>query len=121
MESKTYTIDASGKILGRLAVEISILLRGKNRADFAPHKLTNDVVIIENVEKIKVTGKKMDQKTYFKHSGYLGSEKHIPLKIVFNKDPAEVLRRAVFGMLPKNKLRARAIKRLKFNNAKRNN
>ena len=120
MESKTYTINASGKVLGRLAVEVSILLRGKNRPDFVPYKETNDIVIIENVEEMKITGKKMDQKTYFRHSGYLGKGKHIPLRVVFKKDPAEVLRRAVFGMLPKNKLRAKVIKRLKFN-AKRNN
>ena len=114
MESKTHTIDATNKVLGRLAVEISILLRGKHRPDFVPYKETNDVVIVENIRKMKVTGKKMEQKKYFRHSGYLGSLKETPLKILFKKDPAEVLKRAVFGMLPKNKLRAKIIKRLKF-------
>ena len=118
MERKIHTIDASGRVLGRLAVEVAILLRGKHRPDFAPNKDMGDIVIVKNVAKLKVTGKKMDQKTYFKHSGYLGSEKHIPLKTVFKKNPAEVLRRAVFGMLPKNKLRAKVIKRLKFHPVK---
>ena len=115
MQRQTHIINASGKVLGRLAVEVSILLRGKHRPDFVPYKETNNVVIIENVAEIKVTGKKMEQKKYFRHSGYLGSAKQVPLKVVFEKNPAEVLKRAVFGMLPKNKLRAKIIKRLKFN------
>lgn len=114
MEQKIYTIDATDKVLGRLAVEIAVLLRGKNEPDFAPNKENNAVVIVKNVEKIKVTGKKMEQKKYFQHSGYLGSAKEIPFKTYFVKKPSEVLRRAVFGMLPKNKLRTKVIKRLKF-------
>ena len=118
MQRQIHTINASGKILGRLAAEISVLLRGKHRPDFVPYKETNDIVIIENIEEIRITGKKMEQKTYFKHSGYLGSAKEVPLKVIFKKDPKEVLRRAVFGMLPKNKLRAKIIKRLKFHPVK---
>ncbi len=114
MKRETHTIDASGKILGRLASKIVVLLRGKHKPDFAPHKEMGDFVIIENVSQIKVTGKKMDQKTYFYHSGYLGSGREVPLKVLFSKDPGEVLRRAVYGMLPKNKLRPIQIKRLKF-------
>ena len=114
MEQKIYTIDATNKILGRLAVEIAVLLRGKNEPDFAPNKEGNTIVIIKNVDKIKVTGKKMDQKKYFRHSGYLGSLKEKSLKTFFTEKPTEVLKKAVFGMLPKNKLRAKIIKRLKF-------
>lgn len=114
MERKTYTIDATGKVLGRLASEIVILLRGKHRPDFFPYKDMGDFVVVKNVEKIEITGKKMEQKKYFRHSGYLGGEREIPLKKVFKEKPEEVLKRAVFGMLPKNKLRIKMIKRLKF-------
>jgi len=114
MKRETHTIDASGKVLGRLATEIAVLLRGKNKPDFVPYKEMGDFVIVKNASQIKVTGKKMDQKTYFRHSGYLGSEQNIPLKVLFQKDPGEVLRIAVYGMLPKNKLRPIQIKRLRF-------
>jgi large subunit ribosomal protein L13 len=100
--------------LGRLASEIAILLRGKCKPDFVPYKDMGDIVIVKNVEKIRVTGKKMEQKKYFHHSGYLGGLKERSFKSLFKKDPAEILRKAVFGMLPNNKLRAKIIKRLKF-------
>ncbi len=114
MKRETHTIDASGKILGRLATEIAVLLRGKHKPDFMPHKEMGDFVVVRNISQLKVTGKKMEQKTYFRHSGYLGSGKEIPLKVLFEKDPREVLKMAVYGMLPKNKLRPIQIKRLKF-------
>ena len=114
MKRDTHIIDATGKILGRLASEIVILLRGKHRPDFLPYKDMGDFVTVKNVGKIKVTGKKMEQKIYFRHSEYLGGLKEIPLKTLFKTNPAEVLKKAVFGMLPKNKLRARMIKRLKI-------
>ena len=114
MEAKTHKIDAEGKVLGRLAAKISVLLRGKNKPDFAPHKEGGDFVIVKNVGKIKFTGKKFEKKKYYRHSGYPGGLKEAPLKKVFQIRPQEVLREAVLGMLPKNKLRARMIKRLKF-------
>ncbi|MBZ1348238.1 MAG: 50S ribosomal protein L13 [Candidatus Nealsonbacteria bacterium] len=114
MQRNTHTIDATKKVLGRLAAEIAVLLRGKLRPDFAPNKDMADYVIIKNITKIIITGKKIEQKKYFRHSGYLGSSKEIPLKILHEKNPAEVLKKAVFGMLPKNKLRAKQIKRLKI-------
>lgn len=114
MEQKTHTIDAAGKVLGRLAVEITVLLRGKNKPGFLPYKDMGDFVTVKNIEKIAVSGKKMEQKKYYRHSGYPGGFKEIPIKRVFGKNPAEVLRKAVSGMLPKNKLRAVWIKRLKF-------
>ncbi|MFH1656332.1 MAG: 50S ribosomal protein L13 [Candidatus Nealsonbacteria bacterium] len=114
MDYKVHTIDAEGRVLGRLATEIAVLLRGKNKSDFAPYKDIGDIVIIKNVDKIKFTGKKDEQKIYYRHSGYLGSLKKTPLKKLFEKDSKEVLKKAVFGMLPSNKLRAKQIKRLKF-------
>lgn len=114
MERKTHTIDATGKVLGRLATEIAVLLRGKQKSDFVPYRDMGDFVIVKNVSELKITGKKMEQKKYFHHSGFLGGVKEVPLKKIFKTNPAEVLRKAVFGMLPKNKLRAEQIKRLKF-------
>lgn len=114
MERKTHTIDAAGKVLGRLASEIIFLLRGKNKTTFLPHKDEGDLVLVKNASKLKFTGKKFEQKKYYHHTGYLGGIKETPLKKIFEKDPTEVLRKAVFGMLPKNKLRAKMIKRLKI-------
>ena len=118
LKKETHTIDATEKVLGRLATEIAILLRGKHKRDFVPHKEMGDFVIVKNIKKIKITGKKMEQKKYRRHSGYMGGLKEIPMKTVFKKDPGEVLRKAVYGMLPKNKLRDRWIKRLKFEESK---
>lgn len=116
MERKTYTIDATGKILGRLAVQIANLLRGKYRPDFQPYKDMGNFVIVKNFKKIKVTGKKAEQKKYYRHSGFLGGLKETPFKKLFEKDPAQILKKAVFGMLPRNKLRDEQIKRLKIEN-----
>lgn len=114
VEKETHTIDASGKVLGRLATEIAILLQGKDKPDFAPYKDIGYFVIIKNADKIKVTGKKAQQKIYYHYSGFMGGLKEIPFEKVFKRDPNEILKKAVFGMLPKNKLRAKRIKRLKF-------
>ena len=114
MKREIHTIDATGKVLGRLATEIAVLLRGKHKPDFVPYKDMGDFVVVKNVDKIKVTGKKIEKKKYYRHSGYLGGLKEIPLKKLFEKNPAEVLRKAVWGMLPNNKLRPEQIKRLKF-------
>lgn len=123
MERKTHTIDAANRVLGRLATEIAVLLRGKNKPDFAPNKDMGDFVTVRNFSKIRITGKKFEQKIYYRHTGYLGGLKEVPLKKLFEKDPAEVLKKAVFGMLPKNKLRAKQIKRLRIygNNQEDNN
>ena len=114
MERKTYTIDATDKVLGRLATEIAILLRGKRKPGFVPYKDMGDFAVVKNVDKLKFTGRKLKQKKYYHHSGYLGGMKEIPLEKLFEKRPEEVLKRAVFGMLPRNKLRSEMIKRLKF-------
>ena len=114
MEQKTHTIDASGKVLGRLATEIAILLRGKQKPTFVPYKEMGDFVVVKNTNKIKLTGKKAEQKVYYHHTGFLGGLKETPIKKLLKENPKEILRKAVFGMLPKNKLRAQQIKRLKF-------
>ncbi len=114
MERKTHTIDATGRILGRLASEIAVLLRGKDKTDFALYKDMGDIVIVKNIAQLKFTGKKMEQKKYYRHSGYPGGLKEISLGKLFEKNSAQVFKKAVWGMLPKNKLRAKMIKRLKF-------
>jgi len=101
-------------VLGRLATKIAVFLRGKHRPDFRPNQDSGDIVVIKNVDKVKLSGRKMEQKKYYRHSGYPGGLKETPFKKVFEKSPAEVLKRTVFGMLPRNKLRAEQIKRLKF-------
>ena len=113
MQRKTHTIDATDKSLGRLAVEIATLLRGKQKPDFVPYKDMGDFVVVKNIKKIRITGKKLEQKMYYRHTGYVGSLKKTPMGVLFAKNPKEVLRKAVLGMLPKNKLRAKQIKRLK--------
>jgi len=113
MERETHTIDAGGKSLGRLASEISLLLRGKHKPDFAPYKDIGDFVVVENIKNIKFTGRKLEQKRYYRHTGYLGGLKEIVLGKLFLQNPAKVLEKAVFGMLPGNKLRAVMMKRLK--------
>jgi len=113
MERETHTIDAADRPLGRLAVEVAGFLRGKHKEDFMPNKDGGDFVVVKNFNKIKFTGKKMDQKIYYRHSGYLGGLKETPLNKLFEENPAEVLKKAVWGMLPKNKLRTEQIKRLK--------
>ena len=110
---ETHPIDATEKVLGRLAVQITLLLRGKQKPNFFPYKDMGDFVVVRNIEKMKFTGRKMEKKMYYRHSGYLGSLKTIPLKRIFEKNPGKVLEMAVWGMLPKNKLRAKMIKRLK--------
>lgn len=116
MKRETHTIDATNRVLGRLATEIAGLLRGKHKPDFVPNRDMGDFVIVKNAGKIKVTGKKMEQKRYYHHSGYLGSMKEIRLKKLFAKAPTKVLIRAVLGMLPNNRLRSEQIKKLKVEN-----
>lgn len=113
--TKIINIDATDKSLGRLAVEVAVSLRGKNRPDFVPYKDMGDTVVVKNIDKMKFTGNKLENKKYFHFTGYLGNLKTATLKeYLAKKGPKEVLRTAVMGMLTKNKLRARQIKRLKF-------
>lgn len=110
---KWYVVDADGAILGRLASQVAQRLRGKHRPNFTPHVDTGDWVIVINADKIALTGRKMDQKIYYRHSGYIGGLKQITAKELLAKKPEEMVRLAVKGMLPKNKLGRRLFKKLK--------
>lgn len=111
---KTITIDATDRSLGRLASEIAQLLRGKHKPSFAPNVDGGDFVTVTNIEKLKFTGNKLEQKVYFRHSLYPGGLKEKLLKEKFADSPANLLTGTVYGMLPKNKLRQHMLKRLKF-------
>lgn len=106
-------VDADGKTLGRLASRIAYLLRGKHKPYFSPHLDTGDFVVVINAEKVRLTGKKAEQKTYFKHSGYLGGWRLVPFKEMIQKHPERVIQHAVWGMLPKNRLGRKIFKKLK--------
>lgn len=113
MNKNIYTIDAEDKAIGRIAAEIATVLRGKHRQDFAPNKDSGDFVLVKNLKKAKFSGKKLEQKKYQRYSGYPGGLKETPLSKLWEETPHEVLKKAVWGMLPKNKLRKEQIKRLK--------
>ncbi len=115
MQRKTYTIDAQNKSLGRIAVEAARILRGKHKPDFEPSQDKGDFVLVKNIKKIKLTGRKFEKKVYQHHTGFPGGLKKKAVAEVFQQSPGTVLRKAVFGMLPKNKLRQIMIKRLKTN------
>lgn len=108
-----YLVDAEGKTLGRLASEIATVLRGKNKPTFTPHVDGGDFVVVVNAEKVVLTGKKLTQKFYRYHTGYVGGLKEISYKEMMEKKPEEVVAHAVSGMLPKNKHRARMMTRLR--------
>jgi large subunit ribosomal protein L13 len=109
-----YLVDADGQTLGRLATLIADTLRGKRKPIFTPHVDTGDFVVVVNAEKIAVTGNKLDQKQYYRHSGYPGGLKSRSLRDQLERRPTEVLRLAVRGMLPKNKLARRQLTKLKI-------
>ena len=112
IERKWYVVDATGYTLGRLSSEIAKVLRGKNKPTFTPHIDTGDYVIVVNAEKVKVTGKKLDQKIYYNHSEYVGGMKETTLKEMMAKKPERVIELAVKGMLPKGPLGREMITKL---------
>ena len=112
IERKWYVVDATGYTLGRLASEVAKILRGKNKPIFTPFIDTDDYVIITNADKIKVTGKKLEQKVYYRHSDYVGGMKETTLKEMLNKKPERVIELAVKGMLPKGSLGREMYKKL---------
>ena len=114
IEKKWWLINAEGKVLGRLATEVAILLRGKRNPRFAEFTDSGDFVVVVNAEKIKVTGRKLEQKKYYSHTGYPGGIKEQTLKEMLEKKPEEVIRKAVWGMVPKNKLNRGMMKKLKI-------
>ncbi len=112
IERKWYVVDATGYTLGRLAAEVAKVLRGKNKPIFTPHMDCGDYVVIVNAEHIKVTGKKLDQKIYYRHSDYVGGMKETTLREMMAKKPEKVIELAVKGMLPKGPLGRSMIKKL---------
>ena len=112
VERKWYVVDAAGCTLGRLASEVAKVLRGKNKPIFTPHIDTGDYVIIVNADKVKVTGRKLDQKIYYRHSDYVGGMKETTLREMLAKKPEKVVELAVKGMLPKGPLGREMYKKL---------
>lgn len=109
-----YVVDAEDQVLGRLACRIADVLRGKNKPQYTPHVDVGDFVIVTNADKIKLTGNKLDQKFYHRYSGYSSGMKSVPAREVLAKNPEEVIRHAVKGMLPKNRLNRRILTKLKI-------
>ena len=113
IEHRWFIVDAEGMVLGRLATEIARIIRGKHKPTFTPHMDTGDNVIVINASKVKVTGRKAEQKRYFHHTGYMGHERFTPFATMLAKHPERVIEKAVFGMLPKTAL-GRQVLRLKL-------
>ncbi|MFA5576673.1 MAG: 50S ribosomal protein L13 [Tissierellaceae bacterium] len=113
VDRKWYLIDAENKVLGRLASEVSQILSGKNKPIYTPHVDTGDFVIIINADKVKLTGRKLEQKTHFYHTGYPGGDRQIPYKRMMAEKPEKVIELAVKGMLPKSSLGRKMIKKMK--------
>ena len=114
VERKWYLIDAEGQTLGRLATEISRLLRGKDKPQYTPHVDTGDFVVVVNAEKVLVTGKKAEQKVYYRHTGYPGGLKKTSYEVMQERKPTEILRKAVRGMMPKTRLGRQQLRKLKI-------
>jgi large subunit ribosomal protein L13 len=114
VQRRWYVVDAEGQTLGRLATRIADTLRGKHKPEYTPHVDTGDFVVVVNAEKIHVTGKKLDDKMYYRHSGYPGGLKERPLREQLDRRPTEVLRLAVKGMLPRNRLSRAQLTKLKI-------
>ena len=112
IERKWYVVDAADKTLGRLAAEVAKVLRGKHKPTFTPHMDTGDHVIIINADKVRLTGKKLVQKVYFRHSGYLGGDKYTKAGYMLAKNPVRMVELAVRGMVPHNRLGSQIIKKL---------
>ena len=114
VQQRWFLVDAEGRTLGRLATQIADTLRGKTKPEYTPHVDTGDFVVVVNAEKIHVTGKKLDEKIYYRHSGYPGGLRQRSLREQLERRPTEVLRGAVKGMLPRNKLARRQLLKLKI-------
>lgn len=104
IEHDWHLVDAAGVPLGRLASLVAQLIRGKHKPSFTPHMDTGDFVVVVNASQVKLTGRKLDQKQYFRHTGYMGHERYTPARVMLDKHPDRVIEKAVFGMLPKNSL-----------------
>jgi large subunit ribosomal protein L13 len=104
LDHRWYVVDAEGVVLGRLASKVAQIIRGKHKPTFAPHMDGGDYVVVVNAEKVRLTGRKMEQKQYFRHTGYMGHEKFVPVAKMLEQHPERVIEKAVFGMLPKGTL-----------------
>lgn len=113
IEHRWFIVDAEGMVLGRLAAEVAQIIRGKHKPMFTPHMDTGDNVIVINASKVRVTGRKAEQKRYFHHTGYMGHERFTPFATMIAKHPDRVIEKAVYGMLPKTAL-GRQVLRLKL-------
>ena len=111
ISQRWFIVDAEGMVLGRLASEVAKILRGKHKPTFTPHMDTGDNVIVINASKVKVTGRKAEQKTYFSHTGYMGHEKHTPFATMLAKHPERIIEKAIYGMLPKTTLGRQVLRR----------
>ena len=111
IEHKWYVVDADGMVLGRLAAEVAKIIRGKHKPMFTPHMDTGDNVIVINASKVRVTGRKAEQKQYFTHTGYMGHERFTPFAKMIAKHPERVIEKAVYGMLPKSALARQRLRR----------
>jgi large subunit ribosomal protein L13 len=111
IDRRWYVVDADGMVLGRLASEIAKIIRGKHKPTFTPHMDTGDFVIVINASKIRVTGRKAEQKEYFRHTGYMGHERFTPFATMLAKHPDRVIEKAVYGMLPKTTLARQSLRR----------
>ncbi len=114
VERKWHLIDAEGQTLGRLATEIARVLRGKNKPQYTPHVDTGDFVVVVNAEKVVVTGKKAEQKVYYRHTGYPGGLKETSYEVMLERKPTEILRKAVRGMMPRTRLGRQQLRKLKI-------
>jgi large subunit ribosomal protein L13 len=114
VERKWYVVDAEGKHLGRLATEIVRVLRGKNKPQYTPHVDVGDFVVVVNADRVAVTGRKAEQRVYRRHSGYPGGMKETSYEQMLARKPTEVLRKAVYGMMPKTRLARKQFKKLKI-------
>jgi len=114
IERKWWVVDATGHSAGRLATRIAMILQGKNKPVYTAHIDTGDFVVVTNVDKLKFTGRKLDQKQFFRHTGYPGGERYTSLKKLLDKYPDRILRHAVKGMLPKNRIARAQLKKLKI-------
>jgi large subunit ribosomal protein L13 len=111
IEHRWFVVDADGMVLGRLAAEVAKILRGKHKPMFTPHMDTGDNVIVINASKVRLTGRKAEQKTYFSHTGYMGHERHTAYRDMLDKHPERVIEKAVYGMLPKTTLARTTLRR----------
>jgi large subunit ribosomal protein L13 len=111
IDQRWFVVDADGMVLGRLASEVAKIIRGKHKPTFTPHLDTGDNVIVINAAKVKVTGRKAEQKTYFRHTGYMGHDRQIPFATMLAKHPERIIEKAVYGMLPKSALGRQQLRR----------